>query len=120
ILLAGIMSIPKDYTEAAKIDGAGAFRSFWHITLPLLKPMIWLALLFRVMDAIKRFDTIYVMTGGGPGRSTETLELYAYFQSFDYINIGYGASIAFIMLFYMFFLYMFIFLYVYINNYLCT
>src|SRR5699024_2281535 len=88
ILLAGIMSIPKDYTEAAKIDGAGAFRSFWHITLPLLKPMIWLALLFRVMDAIKRFDTIYVMTGGGPGRSTETLDLYAYFQSFDYLNIG--------------------------------
>jgi len=108
ILLAGIMSIPKDYTEAAKIDGAGAFRSFWHITLPLLKPMIWLALLFRVMDAIKRFDTIYVMTGGGPGRSTETLDLYAYFQSFDYLNIGYGASIAIIMLIIMFILSMFI------------
>ena len=72
ILLAGIMSISPEYLEAAKVDGASAFRSFWHITLPLLKPMIWLALLFRVMDAIKRFDTIYVMTGGGPGRSTET------------------------------------------------
>lgn len=108
ILLAGIMSISTDYTDAAKVDGANAFQSFWHITLPLLKPMIWLALLFRVMDAIKRFDTIYVMTGGGPGRSTETLDLHAYFYAFEYLDIGHGAAVAIIMLIIMFTLSLFI------------
>lgn len=102
ILLAGIMSISPEYIEAAKVDGANYLRVLWHIILPLLKPMIWLALLFRVMDAIKRFDTIYVMTGGGPGRSTETLDLYAYFNAFNYLNVGYGAAVAIIMLVIMF------------------
>jgi len=108
ILLAGIMSISTDYIDAAKMDGASGFRIFWHITLPLLKPMILLALLFRVMDAIKRFDTIYVMTGGGPGRSTETLDLFAYFQAFDYLHVGYGSAIAIVMLIIMFISSMFI------------
>lgn len=108
ILLAGIMSISTDYTDAAKVDGANSFQSFFHITLPLLKPMIWLALLFRIMDAIKRFDTIYVMTGGGPGNSTETLDLHAYFHAFEYLNVGYGATVAIIMLIIMFVLSIFI------------
>lgn len=98
ILLAGILSIPAEIYEAARIDGAGAFRTFSKITLPLLAPMIFLALLFRMMDAMKRFDSIYVMTGGGPGDSTETLELHAYFAAFEFLEIGYGSAIACVLL----------------------
>ncbi|QWT24163.1 sugar ABC transporter permease [Subtercola sp. PAMC28395] len=98
ILLAGLRSIPGEVFEAGQVDGAGGFRMFWNITLPLLKPMILLAVLFRTMDAIRRFDTIYVMTGGGPGNSTETLDLFAYFNAFTYLEVGKGAAIATVML----------------------
>lgn len=98
ILLAGLRSIPTEIYEAAQMDGASGFKMFWQITLPLLRPMIMLAVLFRVMDAIRRFDTIYVMTGGGPGNSTETLDLFAYFNAFTYLEVGKGAAIATVML----------------------
>lgn len=98
ILLAGLQSIPGEVYEAAQMDGASGWRMFWHVTLPLLRPMILLALLFRVMDAIRRFDTIYVMTGGGPGNATETLDLFGYFNAFTYLEVGKGAAIATIML----------------------
>lgn len=98
ILLAGLQSIPQEVYEAASVDGAGGLRVFLHITLPLLKPMIFLALLFRVMDAIRRFDTIYTMTGGGPGNATETLDLHAYFAAFRDLEIGKGAAMAMVML----------------------
>lgn len=102
ILLAGILSIPNEVYEAARVDGAGPWMIFRWITLPLLKPMILLALLFRLMDAIKRFDSIYVMTGGGPGNATETLDLHAYFAAFQNLQIGYGAAIAAVILLIMF------------------
>lgn len=102
ILLAGILSIPGEVYEAARVDGANAWQMFRWITLPLLKPMILLALLFRLMDAIKRFDSIYVMTGGGPGNATETLDLHAYFAAFQSLQIGYGAAIAAVILAIMF------------------
>ncbi len=98
IMLAGLRSIPTEVYEAAQVDGASGAKMFWNITLPLLKPMILLAVLFRVMDAIRRFDTIYVMTGGGPGNSTETLDLFAYFNAFTYLEVGKGAAIATVML----------------------
>jgi multiple sugar transport system permease protein len=98
ILLAGLRSIPTEVYEAGQVDGASGWRMFWHITLPLLRPMILLALLFRVMDAIRRFDTIYVMTGGGPGNATETLDLFGYFNAFTYLEVGKGAAIATVML----------------------
>jgi multiple sugar transport system permease protein len=98
ILLAGIQSISKDYYEAARVDGANIFRQYFHITLPLLKPMILLSVLFRAMDAIRRFDSIMAMTGGGPGNATETLNLYAYNQGFSNWYIGYSSAISFIML----------------------
>jgi multiple sugar transport system permease protein len=97
ILLAGLQSISQEPYEAARIDGANNFQIFWYITLPLLKPIIWLALLFRIMDAIKRFDTIYVMTAGGPGNSTETLNLHAYFHAFQFLNIGYSSALSSLM-----------------------
>jgi len=104
IFIAGLQSLPNDIYEAAKVDGAKSYESFKFITLPLMKPFIWLAILFRVMDVIRKFDTIYVMTGGGPGRATETLNMFAYFQAFECLNIGYGSGLAMLMLFVIFML----------------
>jgi multiple sugar transport system permease protein len=88
-MLAGLLSMPQDPIEAAHIDGASAWRVFWHVQLPLLRPMIVVAVLFRTIDASKTFDTIYVLTGGGPGGATELISLYAYriaFQNWDLSN----------------------------------
>ncbi len=98
ILLAGIQAISKDYYEASRIDGANILQQFAAITLPLVKPMLLLALLFRIMDAIRRFDSIMAMTAGGPGNATETLNLFAYFQGFTFWHIGYSSALSFIML----------------------
>lgn len=92
ILLAGLQSIPADLYEAVSIDGARAFRKFTLVTLPLLKPYIALALLFRTIQAFGVFDLIWVLTGGGPAGSTETVSLYIYDTSFRYLNLGYGAA----------------------------
>ncbi len=98
IFVAGIQSMPIEPFEAANIDGANKFQVFKLITLPLLKPMIYLAALFRTMDAIKRFDTIYVLTSGGPGMATETMNLHSYFQAFSYLNLGYSAALSILMM----------------------
>lgn len=98
IILAGIQSLPREPFEAAKIDGATLFQSFRYIMLPLLKPVIWVAILFRFMDAVKRFDTIYVMTSGGPGNVTETMNIYAWSNAFTFLNTGYSAALATVML----------------------
>ena len=98
ILLAGLQSVSEEVQEAATVDGASYFQSLRHVVLPMIKPFIILAILFRVMDSIKRFDTIYIMTGGGPGQATETLDLHAYFKGFQNFEIGAGARIALIML----------------------
>jgi multiple sugar transport system permease protein len=98
ILLAGLQTLPGDSYESAELDGANRFQMFWGITLPLLKPYIYIAVLFRLMDAIKRFDTIYVMTGGGPGNKTETLNIYIFHQAFEFLNAGYAAALSNVML----------------------
>ena len=94
ILLAGLQSIPRDLYEAIKIDGAGWFRQFWHVTLPLIKPSIALALLFRAIHAFGVFDLIWVLTGGGPAGATQTVSLYIYNNIYRYLNIGYGAALT--------------------------
>jgi multiple sugar transport system permease protein len=93
IALAGLSALPSDPFEAAAIDGAGPWQTFWHITLPLLRPVIVVAVAFRLIDALKTFDIIFVITQGGPGFATETLNLYTYAQSFQYQNLGYAASL---------------------------
>lgn len=98
IFVAGIQSMPIEPFEAASIDGANKFQVFTLISLPLLKPMIYLAALFRTMDAIKRFDTIYVLTSGGPGLATETMNLHSYFHAFSYLNLGYSAALSILMM----------------------
>ncbi|HZR10118.1 MAG TPA: sugar ABC transporter permease [Myxococcales bacterium] len=94
LLLAGLQSIPDEVVKAARIDGARPARIFRSITLPLLKPAILLALLFRSLDAFRVFDAIYVLTEGGPGNSTETLSIYAYKTMLRAGDFGYGSTLA--------------------------
>lgn len=94
ILLAGLQSIPAHLYEAARIDGASAFRQFWSITLPLLKPVILVALIFRTLPAFQAFGLPYGLTGGGPGESTTTLVLWAHQHTFNNLEFGEGAAAA--------------------------
>jgi multiple sugar transport system permease protein len=97
LLLAGLQNIPSSLYEAASIDGASKFKSFFTVTLPLLKSSILVALLFRTLDAFRVFDLIFVLTGGGPGGATETLSIYAYKTMFGQTNFGYGSVVVMIM-----------------------
>lgn len=94
LLLAGLQVLPGDVYEAADVDGAGKLRQFWYITLPLLKPTILVALLFRTLDAFRVFDLVFVLTGGGPGNATETLSVYAYKTLFSFLDFGKGSALA--------------------------
>lgn len=98
ILLSGLLSLPQEPLEAAKIDGASKVQLFIHITLPLLKPIIVVALLIRTIDVVKLFDIVWVLTQGGPGTHTETLSVYIYLKSFFYFDTGYAAALSFILL----------------------
>jgi multiple sugar transport system permease protein len=95
ILFAGLQAIPRDYVEAAKVDGASAWQLFRRVTFPLLAPASIAAVLLRGMEGFKIVDTIYIMTGGGPGRSTESLTLFGYSIGFRAFDLAYGATIAF-------------------------
>ncbi|TCT26325.1 carbohydrate ABC transporter membrane protein 1 (CUT1 family) [Melghiribacillus thermohalophilus] len=97
LLLAGLQNIPNTLYEAASIDGASKIQQFFKVTLPLLKPSILVALLFRTLDAFRVFDLIYVLTSGGPGGATETMSVYAYKVMFGQMNFGYGSVIVMIM-----------------------
>ncbi len=94
ILLAGLQLIPSDLYEAAKIDGAGAFRSFFNVTLPLLRPSLALAALFRILQAFGLFDLPFVLTGGGPGTSTMSIAMLAYKAIFNDFEYGPGTAVA--------------------------
>jgi multiple sugar transport system permease protein len=94
IVLGGLASLPVDPYEAAKIDGASPWQSFRHITWPLLLPFIVVALIIRTIDALKAFDTIYVITQGGPGTSSETINIFLYLQGFAYYNMGYASAVV--------------------------
>lgn len=96
ILLAGLQSIDKSLYEAATVDGANAWQRFWSITLPLLRPAIAVALIFRTLTAIQTFDIPYAMTGGGPGRTMETLGLYIY-NTVSASDIGYAAALSVVL-----------------------
>jgi multiple sugar transport system permease protein len=96
ILLAGLQSIPEDLYEAAKVDGAGAYRRFIHITLPQLKTIIVIALALDTVWQFRRFGLIYTMTGGGPGRQTEILATLVQKQYFEFFNFEYASAMALI------------------------
>jgi trehalose/maltose transport system permease protein len=99
LLLAGLNVIPRELYQAARIDGAGGWSIFRRITLPLLMPVVLVVLLFRTMDAFRVFDAVYVLTGGGPANSTETLSIYAYKVLFQTLQFGYGSTLAIVVFF---------------------
>ena len=97
ITLAGLATLPLEPYESALIDGATPAQMFWRITLPLLRPTIMVALLFRAIDCLKTFDIIYVMTAGGPGFASETLNVYTFQVGLFYFHIGYACSLLVIL-----------------------
>jgi multiple sugar transport system permease protein len=94
LLIAGLQVIPRDLYQAAEIDGAGKWSVFRRITLPLLMPVALVVLIFRTLDAFRVFDAVYVLTGGGPANTTETLSIYAYKVLFQTLQFGYGSTLA--------------------------
>jgi ABC-type sugar transport system permease subunit len=94
LLLAGLQGIDPTLYEAARIDGASAWRQFRFVTLPLLMPAILVALIFRTMNAFRVFDLIYVLTGGGPGTATEPIALYTFNSLMHNLRFGYGSTLS--------------------------
>ena len=97
ILLAGLQMIPKSLYEAAEVDGASKLQQFWQITIPMLMPSIIVALIFRTITALQTFDIPYTMTKGGPGNSTETLAMLIHKTTIEYLDVGYGSTLAVFM-----------------------
>lgn len=98
VLLATLSTLPGDIYEAARLDRAGAWQRFRHITLPLIRPAVVMVVILRTMTALSAFAAIFAATGGGPGSATEILNLYAYRTSFTELSIGYGSSLAMVLL----------------------
>ena len=97
MLLAGLQTIPKSLYEAAEVDGASSWQQFVEITLPMLRPAIFVALIFRTITAVQTFDIPFAMTGGGPGDATETLAMYIHKTTLDFLDFGYGSALAALM-----------------------
>lgn len=97
ILFAGLQSIPPEYLEAAKIDGATSFQQFRHITLPLLRPIMFFVVVIETISSFQIFDIVYVMTGGGPVRSSYSLVYMLYDQGFKFFDFGYASAIGMVL-----------------------
>jgi len=94
IVLGGLAALPTEPYESARLDGATEWQLFRYITLPLVAPFILVAAVIRTIDALKAFDTIYVITGGGPGTASETINLFLYLQAFSFYNIGTASAVV--------------------------
>ncbi len=94
ITLAALQMVPKEPQEAARIDGAGPVQLFWHVRLPYIRGALVVAVLFRLIDSIKAFPLIYLLTDGGPGGATEVTNYYAFVQTFNFAYWGYGSAVA--------------------------
>ncbi len=93
VTLSGLVALPTEPMEAAVVDGASAWQRFWLITLPMVRPVIVIAVVFRLIEALKTFDPIIVITQGGPGFATETLNIYIYNTAFQYQQLGYASAL---------------------------
>ncbi len=96
-LLAGLQAIPESLYEAAAVDGVNAAQRFFKITLPLLRPSMFFVLITNVIGSFQLFDTVFVMTQGGPGTSTTTLNYYIYQQAFQLFHAGYAATLSIVL-----------------------
>ncbi|MFQ5812470.1 MAG: carbohydrate ABC transporter permease [Anaerolineae bacterium] len=98
ILLAGLQALPEEPVEAALIDGASNWQVFRYITLPLLRPTILVALLWRIIDTFRIFDVVFTLTGGGPANATEVISLYTYRNGFQKFDLGFASAISYAMI----------------------
>ena len=98
VLLAGLLNLPGDILEAAQVDGASGWKTLWAIILPIMKPLILVVVLIRLIDSFKTFDSVYIMTNGGPGTSTELVSLHIYRTGLPYMNMSYASAQSFIFL----------------------
>ena len=94
LILAGLIGVSKELHEAAAVDGASSWKVFWYVSLPAIRPVLVVAILLRTVDAFRKFESITVMTKGGPGTATTILNLYVYETSFLFGKLGYGAALA--------------------------
>jgi ABC-type sugar transport system permease subunit len=94
LLLAGLQSIPRDTMEAAMIDGAGIWQRFWSVTLPMMKPVLFMAGTLSLIGTFNSFNIIYVLTGGGPAHATDILVTHVFRVAFQQFNFGYAATLA--------------------------
>jgi len=94
IVLGGLAALPTEPYEAAQLDGASAWQTFWRITFPMVLPFLMVAAIIRTIDAVKAFDIIYVISQGGPGTASETLNIFLYLQAFAFYNIGYASAVV--------------------------
>ena len=99
LMLAGLQSLPQEVFEAARVDNIGAWRRFWGITFPMLLPLSVAVVFIRLIEGFKIIDTVFVLTGGGPGTATETLTLFAYNEGFKKFNLGLTSALSFMFLF---------------------
>jgi multiple sugar transport system permease protein len=98
MVLAALQNLPAEYVEAARMDGADAWRVFGHIVLPYIAPVLLVCTLFRLIDSIKAFPLIFLLTGGGPGSVTEVTNYYAYLVAFNFGELGYSSAITVVLL----------------------
>lgn len=98
ILFAGLQTVPSESVEAAQVDGAGSWTQFRHIELPYLRPLLLLVLFFRIADVLRVFDHVFILTGGGPGATTQFLSLYMYRIAFPFSDLGQASALAVIVM----------------------
>jgi len=98
-LLAGLSAMPKEPIESAQVDGANRWQIFWHITLPMLKPVLLTTIFIRLMDALRTVDEVWMLTGGGPGTATRYIGLHIWRVVFPQTDYGYGAAMSLLTLY---------------------
>jgi len=98
MVLAALQTIPDEFSEAARVDGANPVQIFYYITLPFITPILLVSTMFRLIDSVKAFPLIFLLTGGGPGNVTEVTNYYAYLLAFDTNEIGYSSAVTVVML----------------------
>jgi multiple sugar transport system permease protein len=99
VLVAGLAALPEDLFEAARVDGASTLQQIWSLTIPLLKPLFLVIILFRSFELLRVFDIVWTLTRGGPGRATETISFHIYSRTFQSFQLGYGAAMSYILFF---------------------
>ncbi len=98
VLYSGLLTVPREEVEAAQVDGASGWAQFWHIELNYLRPLLLLVVFFRLADVLRVFDHVFILTGGGPGNTTQLLSLYLYRIEFKYFDGGQAAALAVMVL----------------------